>query len=67
MEGNLLTGDEQWTKLKLVVDTAREVWRRRSYFHSPPPVVGEGFDCSDDFLRTHRRIFFALFTNHEGE
>jgi len=27
MEGNLLTQDEQWRKLKLVVDTAREVWR----------------------------------------
>jgi 5-methyltetrahydropteroyltriglutamate--homocysteine methyltransferase len=26
MEGNLLTEDEQWAKLKLVVDTAREVW-----------------------------------------
>ena len=26
MEGNLLTQDEQWRKLKLVVDTAREVW-----------------------------------------
>ena len=26
MEGNLLTEDEQWRKLKLVVDTAREVW-----------------------------------------
>jgi len=26
MEGNLLTEDEQWDKLQLVVDTAREVW-----------------------------------------
>jgi 5-methyltetrahydropteroyltriglutamate--homocysteine methyltransferase len=26
MEGNLLTEEEQWAKLKLVVDTAREVW-----------------------------------------
>lgn len=26
MEGNLLTEDEQWAKLRLVVDTAREVW-----------------------------------------
>jgi 5-methyltetrahydropteroyltriglutamate--homocysteine methyltransferase len=26
MEGNLLTEDEQWSKLKLVVDTAKEVW-----------------------------------------
>ncbi len=26
MEGNLLTEDEQWRKLKLVVDTAKEVW-----------------------------------------
>lgn len=26
MEGNLLTEDEQWAKLKLVVDTARRVW-----------------------------------------
>jgi 5-methyltetrahydropteroyltriglutamate--homocysteine methyltransferase len=27
MEGNLLTEDEQWAKLRLVVETAREVWR----------------------------------------
>jgi 5-methyltetrahydropteroyltriglutamate--homocysteine methyltransferase len=26
MEGNLLTEDEQWRKLKLVVDTATQVW-----------------------------------------
>jgi 5-methyltetrahydropteroyltriglutamate--homocysteine methyltransferase len=26
MEGNLLTEDEQWAKLRLVVDVAREVW-----------------------------------------
>jgi 5-methyltetrahydropteroyltriglutamate--homocysteine methyltransferase len=26
MEGNLLTEDEQWAKLKLVADTAREIW-----------------------------------------
>jgi 5-methyltetrahydropteroyltriglutamate--homocysteine methyltransferase len=26
MEGNLLTEDEQWAKLKLVADTARKVW-----------------------------------------
>jgi 5-methyltetrahydropteroyltriglutamate--homocysteine methyltransferase len=26
MEGNLLTEDDQWAKLKLVVDTARRVW-----------------------------------------
>lgn len=26
MEGNLLTEDEQWRKLKLVVDTANDVW-----------------------------------------
>jgi 5-methyltetrahydropteroyltriglutamate--homocysteine methyltransferase len=26
MEGNLLTEDEQWRKLKLVVDTAKNVW-----------------------------------------
>jgi methionine synthase II (cobalamin-independent) len=26
MEGNLLTEDEQWRKLKLVVDTAEDVW-----------------------------------------
>jgi 5-methyltetrahydropteroyltriglutamate--homocysteine methyltransferase len=26
-EGNLLTEDQQWAKLKLVVDTAREVWK----------------------------------------
>jgi methionine synthase II (cobalamin-independent) len=25
-EGNLLTEDEQWAKLKLIVDTARKVW-----------------------------------------
>ncbi len=25
-EGNLLTEDEQWAKLKLVVDTAQRVW-----------------------------------------
>jgi 5-methyltetrahydropteroyltriglutamate--homocysteine methyltransferase len=27
MEGNLLSEDEQWAKLRLVVDAAREVWR----------------------------------------
>jgi 5-methyltetrahydropteroyltriglutamate--homocysteine methyltransferase len=27
MEGNLLSEDEQWAKLKLVVDTARRVWK----------------------------------------
>jgi 5-methyltetrahydropteroyltriglutamate--homocysteine methyltransferase len=26
LEGNLLTEEEQWRKLQLVVDTAREVW-----------------------------------------
>ena len=26
MEGNLLTEDEQWAKLQLVVETARQVW-----------------------------------------
>jgi 5-methyltetrahydropteroyltriglutamate--homocysteine methyltransferase len=26
-EGNLLTEDQQWAKLKLVVDTVRQVWR----------------------------------------
>ena len=26
-EGNLLSEDDQWTKLELVVDTARQVWR----------------------------------------
>ncbi|TMA09606.1 MAG: methionine synthase [Deltaproteobacteria bacterium] len=26
MEGNLLTEDEQWRKLKLVVDTAKDIW-----------------------------------------
>jgi methionine synthase II (cobalamin-independent) len=26
MEGNLLTEEQQWAKLKLVVDTAREMW-----------------------------------------
>jgi 5-methyltetrahydropteroyltriglutamate--homocysteine methyltransferase len=28
MEGNQLTEEDQWAKLKLVVDTAREVWGR---------------------------------------
>jgi 5-methyltetrahydropteroyltriglutamate--homocysteine methyltransferase len=27
MEGNLLSQDDQWAKLRLVVETAREVWR----------------------------------------
>ncbi|HYM68459.1 MAG TPA: hypothetical protein VEZ44_02610 [bacterium] len=27
MEGNLLSEDDQWAKLRLVADTAREVWR----------------------------------------
>jgi 5-methyltetrahydropteroyltriglutamate--homocysteine methyltransferase len=27
MEGNLLSEDEQWAKLRLVVETTREVWR----------------------------------------
>ena len=27
MEGNLLTEDQQWAKLRLVADTARRVWR----------------------------------------
>jgi len=27
MEGNLLTEDDQWAKLKLVAETAREVWK----------------------------------------
>jgi 5-methyltetrahydropteroyltriglutamate--homocysteine methyltransferase len=27
MEGNLLSEEEQWAKLRLVVETAREVWR----------------------------------------
>ena len=26
MEGNLLSEDEQWRKLELVVETARRVW-----------------------------------------
>jgi 5-methyltetrahydropteroyltriglutamate--homocysteine methyltransferase len=26
MEGNLLTEDDQWRKLELVVDTARQAW-----------------------------------------
>jgi len=25
-EGNVITEDQQWAKLKLVVDTARKVW-----------------------------------------
>jgi 5-methyltetrahydropteroyltriglutamate--homocysteine methyltransferase len=29
MEGNLLTEDDQWRKLELVVDTARQVWRSK--------------------------------------
>jgi len=27
MEGNLMTGDQQWAKLQLVVDTVRQVWK----------------------------------------
>lgn len=27
MEGNVMTEDQQWTKLKLVVETARQVWK----------------------------------------
>jgi len=27
MEGNLLTEDEQWAKLRLVVETARALWK----------------------------------------
>jgi methionine synthase II (cobalamin-independent) len=27
MEGNVLTEDEQWAKLRLVAETARRVWR----------------------------------------
>jgi len=27
MEGNLLTEEDQWAKLRLVVETTREVWR----------------------------------------
>lgn len=30
MEGNLLTEEQQWAKLQLVVDTARQVWGERS-------------------------------------
>jgi 5-methyltetrahydropteroyltriglutamate--homocysteine methyltransferase len=30
MEGNLLTEDDQWRKLELVVDTARKVWPGRA-------------------------------------
>jgi 5-methyltetrahydropteroyltriglutamate--homocysteine methyltransferase len=26
MEGNLLTEDDQWTKLRLVAETAKRVW-----------------------------------------
>jgi 5-methyltetrahydropteroyltriglutamate--homocysteine methyltransferase len=26
MEGNLLTEDEQWAKLRLIVETAHRVW-----------------------------------------
>jgi hypothetical protein len=26
VEGNLLTVDNQWAKLRLVVETAREIW-----------------------------------------
>jgi len=26
MEGNLLTEDEQWAKLRLTVETAKRVW-----------------------------------------
>jgi 5-methyltetrahydropteroyltriglutamate--homocysteine methyltransferase len=28
MEGNLLTHDEQWRKLRLVVETAVQIWRK---------------------------------------
>jgi 5-methyltetrahydropteroyltriglutamate--homocysteine methyltransferase len=28
MEGNLLTEDQQWAKLRLVSDTARQVWKQ---------------------------------------
>jgi len=27
MEGNLLTEDDQWAKLQLVVETAQRVWK----------------------------------------
>ena len=27
-EGNLLTEDEQWRKMQLVVDVARQIWGR---------------------------------------
>jgi methionine synthase II (cobalamin-independent) len=27
MEGNLLSEQDQWRKLELVVDTARQVWK----------------------------------------
>jgi len=27
MEGNLLSEEDQWRKLELVVDTARKVWK----------------------------------------
>jgi len=27
MEGNLLTEEEQWAKLRLVAETARRVWK----------------------------------------
>jgi 5-methyltetrahydropteroyltriglutamate--homocysteine methyltransferase len=27
MEGNLLSEEDQWAKLRLVVETGREVWR----------------------------------------
>jgi len=26
VEGNIITPEDQWAKLKLVVDTAREIW-----------------------------------------
>jgi hypothetical protein len=26
MEGNLLTDEDQWKKLELVIDTAKDVW-----------------------------------------
>ena len=26
VEGNQITEDEQWAKLRLVIDTAREIW-----------------------------------------
>jgi 5-methyltetrahydropteroyltriglutamate--homocysteine methyltransferase len=39
-EGNLITEDEQWAKLALVVDLAREVWGRETPQERSSPRSG---------------------------